>query len=143
MDEIDSRLIALLSEDARQSVTQLSRRLGLARTTVQARLERLERQKVITGYTVRLSTEARSGAIEATVLLQIEPRAAPGVLQRLRNLPQVRKVHTTSGRFDLVVTMTARQMRELDTALDDIGEIKGVRASESLIHLATRLDRGD
>jgi DNA-binding Lrp family transcriptional regulator len=57
-------------------------------------------------------------------------------------LPQVRRVHTTSGRFDLIVTLEATTTQELDETLDRIGEAKGVRSSESLIHLSTKLDRG-
>ena len=70
-----------------------------------------------------------------------EPRSAPAVLDRLRSLPGVEKVHTTSGRFDLLVQITAATTTELDDTLDRIGEARGVRSSESLIHLATKLDR--
>lgn len=140
-DEIDRALIALLQENARLPVATLARRLGLARTTVQARLERLENAGIITGYSVRLSQSARP-ALRATALVSIEPRSGPAVLARLKSLPQVRRVHTTSGRFDLIVTLEAETTEALDETLDRIGEAKGVRGSESLIHLSTKLDRG-
>ena len=76
------------------------------------------------------------------MLLSIEPRAGPAVLARLKSLREVRRVHTTSGRFDLIVTLEADTTAALDDTLDRIGEAKGVRGSESLIHLATKLDRG-
>ncbi|MBS4010802.1 MAG: Lrp/AsnC family transcriptional regulator [Roseovarius sp.] len=140
-DETDRALIALLQENARLPVATLARRLGLARTTVQARLERLENAGIITGYSVRLSQSARP-ALRATALVSIEPRSGPAVLSRLKSLPQVRRVHTTSGRFDLIVTLEAETTEALDETLDRIGEAKGVRGSESLIHLSTKLDRG-
>ena len=140
-DETDRALIALLQENARLPVATLARRLGLARTTVQARLERLETAGVIAGYSVRLSQNARP-ALRATALVSIEPRSGPAVLARLKSLPQVRRVHTTSGRFDLIVTLEAETTEALDETLDRIGEAKGVRGSESLIHLSTKLDRG-
>ncbi|ARE82589.1 Transcriptional regulator, AsnC family protein [Roseovarius sp. EC-HK134] len=140
-DETDRALIALLQENARLPVATLARRLGLARTTVQARLERLENAGIITGYSVRLSQSARP-ALRATALVSIEPRSGPAVLARLKSLPQVRRVHTTSGRFDLIVTLEAETTEALDETLDRIGEAKGVRGSESLIHLSTKLDRG-
>jgi DNA-binding Lrp family transcriptional regulator len=140
-DETDRALIALLQENARLPVATLARRLGLARTTVQARLERLENAGVIAGYSVRLSQNARP-ALRATALVSIEPRSGPAVLARLKSLPQVRRVHTTSGRFDLIVTLEAETTEALDETLDRIGEAKGVRGSESLIHLSTKLDRG-
>jgi len=141
-DETDHALIALLQENARLPVATLARRLGLARTTVQARLERLENTGVIAGYSVRLSQSARP-ALRATALVSIEPRSGPAVLARLKSLPQVRRVHTTSGRFDLIVTIEANTTEALDETLDRIGEAKGVKGSESLIHLSTKLDRGD
>ncbi|MEO3415426.1 Lrp/AsnC family transcriptional regulator [Roseovarius sp. CAU 1744] len=140
-DETDLALLALLGENARMPVATLARKLGLARTTVQARLDRLEGNGVILGYSLRLGSSARP-PLRATVLVSIEPRSAPAVLSRLRSLPEVRRVHTTSGRFDLIVTLEAMTTEALDETLDRIGEAKGVNRSESLIHLATKLDRG-
>ena len=108
---------------------------------MQARLDRLEQTGVIQGYTVRLSETLRA-PLRATALITVEPRAAPAVLTRLASLPQVRTVNTTSGRFDLIVAIEAQSTEELDETLDRIGEIKGVKGSESLIHLSTRIDRG-
>ncbi len=140
LDELDQALIALLQENARMPVAMLARRLGLARTTVQARLERLESSGAIQGYTLRLNAAIRA-PLQATALLSIEPRSAPAVLSRLKTMPGVRRVHTTSGRFDLIVRLEADSTQELDEALDQIGEAKGVKSSESLIHLSTKLDR--
>ncbi len=141
MDETDRALLTQLSADARVSVATLARRLKLARSTIQARIERLEGTGVIAGYTVKLGDQARQGRIRATVLLSIEPRAQPQVLSRLRALPEVERIHTLSGRFDLQVQVAAQTTTALDSVLDAIGEAPGVRSSESLIHLSTKLDR--
>ncbi|GAW36051.1 regulatory protein AsnC [Roseovarius sp. A-2] len=141
IDDTDRNLITLLQDNARLPVATLARRLGLARTTVQARLDRLEQSGVIAGYALRLGQAARP-ALRATALLSIEPRSGPAVLARLKSLAQVQRVHTTSGRFDLIVTIEAETTEALDETLDRIGEAKGVKGSESLIHLATKLDRG-
>ena len=140
LDETDHALIAALSENARLPVADLARRCGLARTTVQARLDRLEQRGVIAGYTVRRGA-ALKPALRATVLISVAPNETPTVLSRLKSMPQVEAVHTTSGRFDLLVTLTADSTEALDTTLDRIGEAKGVRSSESLIHLSTKIDR--
>ncbi|MBK0327868.1 Lrp/AsnC family transcriptional regulator [Rhodobacteraceae bacterium F11138] len=140
IDHTDRDLLALLREDARAPVADLARRLGLARTTVQARIERLETRGIITGYTLRVSDNMKP-ALRATVLVSIEPRSGPTVLGRLKTLPGVEMVHTTSGRFDLLVQVTATTTAELDDTLDRIGEARGVKSSESLIHLATKIDR--
>ncbi|UWQ77774.1 Lrp/AsnC family transcriptional regulator [Leisingera sp. S132] len=139
-DETDQRLVSLLRENARRPVAELARHLGLARTTVQARIERLEATGVITGYTLKSSAAARP-PLQATVLMSIEPRSGPEVLARLRSLPGVEVVHTTSGRFDLLAQVVAQSTSELDETIDSIAEARGVRSSESLIHLATKLDR--
>ncbi|MBN7784599.1 Lrp/AsnC family transcriptional regulator [Ponticoccus gilvus] len=139
-DETDRALIALLSENARASATELSKRLGLARTTVQARIEKLEQSGAIAGYTIRRG-QRLDPAIRATVLIGVEPRATASVLARLKQVKEVETVHTTSGRFDLVAELAAQTTEALDRALDQIGEAKGVRGSESLIHLSTRIDR--
>ncbi len=140
IDETDRALIALLAENARAPVALLARRLDLARTTVQARLDRLESSGVIRGYTLRLADSQRA-PLHATALLSIEPRSAPAVLARLKSLPGVKTVHTTSGRFDLIVGLEANTTEALDDTLDRIGETRGVKGSESLIHLSTKLDR--
>ncbi|WP_306116483.1 MULTISPECIES: Lrp/AsnC family transcriptional regulator [unclassified Roseovarius] len=140
-DETDLALLSLLGENARTPVATLARKLGLARTTVQARLDRLETTGVILGYSLRLGQTARP-PLRATVLVSIEPRSAPAILARLKSLTEVRRVHTTSGRFDLIVSLEATTTEALDETLDRIGEAKGVNRSESLIHLSTKLDRG-
>lgn len=141
MDEIDSALVDLLKQNARMPVATLAQSLGLARSTVQSRLERLERQGVIAGYTVRLGDAADKSTIRATALLQIEPRTLPAVLARLKSVREVVGAHTTSGRFDLIVGLAASSTEALDAALDAIGAAPGVRSSESLVHLSTRIDR--
>ena len=140
MDEIDQRLLSMLAEDARQPAAMLARRLGLARSTVQARIERLERTGMIAGYTLRPGP-ALQPALRATVLISIEPRAGSAVLARLKAMPEVESVHTTSGRVDLIASLAARDTEALDAARDRIGEARGVRGSESLIHLSTTFDR--
>lgn len=113
----------------------------VARSTVQARIERLERQGIIAGYTIKLGQEVTLRRIRATVLLQVEPRTTAAILQRLKAMPEVELAHTTTGRVDLILQATAETTSELDQVLDRIGAIPGVRSSESLIHLSTRIDR--
>ncbi|CUH76448.1 Lrp/AsnC family transcriptional regulator [Tropicibacter naphthalenivorans] len=140
IDETDQALIAALTENARLPVADLARRLGVARTTVQARIDRLVDRGLITGFTLRKGPGLRP-PLRATVLISVEPRATPAVLDRLKALPQVDCVHTTSGRFDLIAQLAAQDTETLDRCLDSIGEAKGVKSSESLIHLSTRIDR--
>ena len=141
MDDLDRKIVALLSGDARISLATMARRLKVARSTVQARLERLETTGVIAGYTVKLGEAARAGRLRATALLEIELRVQPASLQKLKAIPEIERISTTSGRVDLVVQIAANSTQQLDKVLDTIGEIPGVNNSESLIHLTTKLDR--
>lgn len=141
LDELDRKILAQLGTDARMSLAQLARKLKVARSTIQARLERLETTGTIAGYTVKLGEAARTGRLRATVLVAIEPRSLAGVLTRLRGIAEVERVHTTSGRVDLLLQVAAPSTAILDGVLDQIGEITGVRSSESLIHLTTKFDR--
>lgn len=141
MDDLDRNIVALLSQDARMSVAVLARRLKVARSTLQARLERLESSGTIAGYTLRLGESAKAGRIRATVMLAIEPRSQPAILSRLKAMAQVERIHTASGRIDLLVQIVSASTADLDETLDRIGAIDGIRSCESLIHLTTKLDR--
>jgi DNA-binding Lrp family transcriptional regulator len=141
MDDLDRSLIAQLQTDARQSMATLARKLRVARTTVQSRLERLESSGVIAGYTVNLGKDAGRPVIRASVLVSIEPRSQAAILSRLRAMPEIERAFTTSGRFDLLLQVVAHDTAVLDAVLDAVGGLPGVRSSESLIHLTTRIDR--
>ncbi len=141
MDELDRSILGLLGADARMSVATLARRLKVARSTIQARLERLEVSGVIAGYTLKLGEGAREGRLRASVLLTIEPRTQAALLTRLKSSAEVERVFTTSGRFDLLLQIASPNTQVLDQVLDQIGAMAGVKASESLIHLSTKIDR--
>lgn len=141
MDDLDRNILGLLGADARMSVATLARRMKVARSTIQARLERLETTGIIAGYTLKLGEAARQGRLRASVLLTIEPRAQAAILTRLKSVAEVEKVYTTSGRFDLLLQIAAPNTQVLDGVLDQIGSMTGVKSSESLIHLSTRIDR--
>jgi len=137
----DRELLALLGENARMPVATLARRLGLSRTTVQARLERLERDGVIAGYGVRLSEAYQSGLIRAHVLITIAPKSLPMVSAELDAIRQVTMLHSVNGSFDLIAILAASSIAELDRLIDRIGEIAGVERTLSSIILSTRISR--
>jgi DNA-binding Lrp family transcriptional regulator len=141
MDDLDQRLLAALAADSSTSTSRLARRFKVARSTVQARIERMETTGIIAGYTVKLGNVALARRIKATVLVNVEPRETAGVVQRLRAMPEVEIVHTTTGRSDLILQIAADTTTALDEVLDKIGMVAGVRGSESLIHLTTKFDR--
>jgi len=141
LDSLDRQLIALLQADARQSTAELARKLAVARTTVLARLVRLERQGVIVGYTVRLGQDEGNRGVEAYVGISTEPKSARDVTQRLATLPELRQLCSVSGEFDYLALLRADTPARLDALLDEIGAIDGVRKTTTSVVLARRIDR--
>jgi DNA-binding Lrp family transcriptional regulator len=139
--DADRALIALLRQDARASVADLARRLGVSRTTAQSRLERLERSGVIAGYSVRLGDAYERGLVRAHVLVTAEPKLASRVVAELAAVPEVRTLHSVSGSFDMIVIVEAPSIEELDLLLDRIGALEGVDRTMSSIILSTRIER--
>jgi DNA-binding Lrp family transcriptional regulator len=141
LDDLDRRLIALLQADARTSAADLSRQLGVARTTVLARLSRLEKQGVIVGYTVKLAHEEGEQGVEAYVGITTEPKSARLVTARLATLPELRQLCSVSGEFDYLALLRAGSTARLDALLDEIGAFEGVLKTTTSVVLARRIDR--
>ncbi|GAU80355.1 Lrp/AsnC family transcriptional regulator [Bosea sp. 2YAB26] len=141
IDRTDRQLLILLTENARAPVAELGRQLGLSRTTVQSRIERLERRGVITGYTARLSDEHERGQVKAHVLITALTKLAPRVEAELRRIPEVRTLHSVSGHFDMIAIVIAPSIGELDELIDRIGALDGVERTMSSIILSTRVER--
>lgn len=141
LDTTDAALLALLRENARTPTAELARRLQLSRTTVQSRIERLERQGVIAGYSVVVAEEVEAHLVRAHVLITLAPRQSGAIEQALRKIPEVRVLHSVSGPFDLIAIVAAASIGELDTLIDRIGTVDGVERTTSAIVLATRIDR--
>ncbi|MBN9552389.1 MAG: Lrp/AsnC family transcriptional regulator [Alphaproteobacteria bacterium] len=141
LTKAEQALLTLLRADARASTAELARQLGVSRTTVQSRIERLEQRGVIAGYGVRLSRDYEQGLVKAHVLLTVTPKLADKVVRSLEAMPPVRTVHSVSGNFDMIVIVDAPSIRDLDALLDKIGAMDGVERTSSSIILSTRIDR--
>lgn len=137
----DQLLLSLLRENARTSVALLARRLGLSRTTVQSKMERLERDGVVVGYTVRISDSAEQATIKAHVLITVMPKASQRMIVELHRIQEVRTLHSVSGEVDLIAIVAARSVAELDMLIDRIGELDGVERTQSAVILSTKIDR--
>lgn len=140
-DPLDENLLALLIANARLGHAELARRLRVSRTTVQARIESLERRGVIAGYTLRLTDRARAARLHAQVSIVVTPKAAAGVVAALRGDMAVRELHSVSGAFDLLAMIEAPDITALDAAIDRIGALEGVERTQSSIILSTKFER--
>jgi DNA-binding Lrp family transcriptional regulator len=141
-DPLDRQLVALLQANARASTADIARRLGVARTTVVARLARLEQSGVVVGYTCKLGTQAQPDrGVQAFVGITVQPRAGREVVRRLTGFPELRQLASVSGEYDYMAVLRADSTARLDTLLDEIGDIEGVQKTTSSVVLALRVDR--
>lgn len=140
-DDTDRALIALLQSNARDSAANLARKLGVARTTVIARIARLERDKVLLGYTAVLGQDLNDAALHAYVGISVQPRAGRSVEQRLARMPELRQLCTVAGEFDYMALIRAESAARLDALLDEIGSVEGVSRTITSVVLARRIDR--
>ncbi|MEN1959551.1 Lrp/AsnC family transcriptional regulator [Luteimonas sp. MJ246] len=137
----DEALLSLLREDARASTAAIARRLQLSRTTVQSRIERLERMGVIAGYTVRVSDDHERERVRALIMITVFPKQAPGVVQALRLMPGVRALHSVNGAWDLVAMAVVPTIGDMDELTDLIGALDGVERTTSTLLLSTKFQR--
>lgn len=141
MDAIDQKLLTALRENGRASTAELARRVGRSRTSVQSRLERLERRGVIVGYGVRLAPEHDLGAVRAHVMIKVGPKEARTVNAALKAIAQVRVLHSVSGDVDLIAVAATASVAEMDEVIDRIGALDGVERTTSSIILSTKFER--
>ena len=141
LDATDAKLLALLRDDARAPTAELARKLGLSRTTVQSRMERLQRQRVIAGFTITVPDELEAHLVRAHVLITLAPKRSGAIEQALRKIAEVRVLHSVSGPFDLIAIVAAASIGELDALIDRIGGLDGVERTTSAIVLSTRIQR--
>jgi DNA-binding Lrp family transcriptional regulator len=141
MDAIDEKLIIALRDNARASTARLARLVGRSRTSVQSRLDRLEREGVIAGYSVRLAPEHDLGAVRAHVMIKVGPKEVRAVTAALKTIPQVRVLHSVSGEVDLIAVAATAAVAEMDEVIDRIGALDGVERTTSSIILSTKFER--
>lgn len=142
LDDLDRQLVALLQADARASVADLARQLDVARTTVVARIARLERTNVIAGYSLRLGQDVLDASIYAYVGIILAPKYGKDVLKKLDRMPEVQLLCAVSGEYDYVAWLRADSPERLNDLLDQIGALEGVERTTTSIILSRKIDRG-
>jgi len=141
MRDADSKLIDLLRANAREPTASLARKLGLARSTVQERIARLERDGTIKGYTVRIADDVEANRLRAVVMISTDPKQADRVSVELKRMPEVRSLAAVSGSYDLVAQVETDTPARIDVLLDRIGRAPGVARTVSSIILSEKFAR--
>ncbi len=140
LDALDARLLALLAEEPRIGVLELSRRLAVARGTVQARLDKLAARGVVTGYGPEVSPAAIGFSVMSFVTLEISQRYGHrAVTEHLAEIPEVLEAHTITGSGDLLCRIVARSNTDLQRVIDQIVAYEGILRSSTIIALAEQI----
>ncbi|QCI94130.1 Lrp/AsnC family transcriptional regulator [Novosphingobium sp. EMRT-2] len=141
LDDTDERLLALLREDARQSIAHLAKALGISRGQIYSRLSRLEDAGIVAGYTVRLGAAFIGRRVRAHIMIKTMPRFHREVEQALGRLASVQAIHAISGEYDVIAMLETEDNAQLNELIDDIGLLEGVERTTTSVILATKLER--
>jgi len=131
LDAKDQGLISMLRANARASIVELAKGLGVSRATVQNRLRRLEEDGVITGYTVLLGAEIEKPDVRALMSIRADSASEAGVISKLRGNPHVAAVHHTTGRWDLIAEVQTDSLSSFNKIVGVLRLIDGVSATET------------
>ncbi len=136
-DSLDRELISLLRKDGRAPLSKLATILNVSRGTVQNRLDRLLESGALLGFTIRAREDSDPGTIRAVMMIEVEGKSTSQVIRRLRGMPELQKMHTTNGSWDLVAEVLASDLNEFDRVLREVRMIEGVLNSETSILLSS------
>lgn len=136
-DDLDRELIALLRRDGRAPLAKIAEILGVSRGTVQNRLDRMLASGAILGFTVRVRDDAAGTAIRAVMLIEVVGKSTTAVVKKLRGLPELQALHTTNGKWDLVVEIHSKSLADFDRVLREVRMTDGISNSETSILLSS------
>jgi DNA-binding Lrp family transcriptional regulator len=138
MDDLDRTLISLLRHDARLPVATLAADLKVSRATIRSRIDRLEASGIIQGFTIRVREDSTANRVRAVMMIEVEGHRADAILRRLYGFPEVRALHTTNGRWDVVAEIETDTLETFDKLLSTIRLLDGIASTETSILLASR-----
>ena len=138
MDELDNRIISELRHDARVPLSDLAAILNTSRTTLRARIARLQERGDIVGFTVLTRADVMRDPVRGLMMIGIEGRGTERISRQLGGFSEVRAVHSTNGRWDVIVEIGTETLEAFDAVLTRIRRLDGIVASETNLLLKTR-----
>lgn len=137
VDDLDEKLVTLLRHNGRRSISDLALEAGASRATVRARLERLERDGTILGYTVILRADTVDLGVRGIMMIEIQGHVTDKVIRALSGFPEISAIHSTNGRWDLIVELGAATLTDFDGVLRRVRLVPGITNSETSLILST------
>ena len=133
LDVLDARILLALDDDPNSSILQVAQKLGISRNTVHARMQRLERDQVLEGFSYRVTPTSLGYPLVAFVALALSQRDGPEAAEELYAIPEVMEVHFTTGDADLLTRVVAKDTLDLHRITNRILEIDGIQRTNSMI----------
>lgn len=138
MNNTDNKLLNLLKKNSRANITTIAADLSLTRTTVRKKISKLIDNGEILAFTITTKTDLKPAPVRGLVMIEIEGTGAHIIQKKLIALQQVKAVHTTNGKWDIVVDLGTQSLNELDKILTKIRKFSGVKNSETSLFLSTK-----
>ncbi len=136
-DDLDRMLISALRRDGRAPVSRLAKALGVTRATVQNRIDRLLESGALLGFTARVREDYEDDQVRAVMMIEVAGRSTTQVIRSLRGFPELARLHTTNGKWDLVAEIRVARLQDFDRVLRDVRLIDGVLNSETSLLLSS------
>jgi Lrp/AsnC family transcriptional regulator, regulator for asnA, asnC and gidA len=136
IDDLDLKILTELSKDAGISVPRLSKKINVNASVVYSRIKRLLKRGLIKKFTIIINDEALGFTVRSLTGINMDSKLRDNVLNELFKIPEVREVAEVTGRFDILVTMTARSLDEIHQLISEkVGHVEGVQKTETFIEM--------
>ncbi len=136
VDDLDMIILSELSQDANISVPRISKKINVNSSVVYSRIKRLIKRKLIERFTIVVNDRELGYTVKALTGINMDSKMRDNVIEELLKIPEVREISEVTGRFDIIVTMYAKNLDEMHRLISErVGRIQGVQRSESFIEM--------
>jgi len=138
-DNIDLKILSELSNDSSLSVPHLSKKINVNSSVVYSRIKRLIKRKLIERFTIEINNKELGYAVKSLTGINMDSKKRDNIIEELFKINEVREISEVTGRFDILVTMYARNLEDMHQLVSEqIGKIQGIMSSESFIEMKTQ-----
>tara|TARA_Y100000294_G_C8438358_1_gene289700 strand:+ start:151 stop:606 length:456 start_codon:yes stop_codon:yes gene_type:complete len=139
VDNLDLKILSELSDDAAISIPKLSKKIDVNTSVVYSRIKRLLKRKMIERYTIDINEKELGYTVKSFTGINIDSKQRDSVIDGLFEIDGVREISEVTGRFDILVTMHAKNLAEMHHLISEgIGKIQGIIGSESFVEMKKR-----
>tara|TARA_B110000977_G_C10754802_1_gene368319 strand:+ start:89 stop:532 length:444 start_codon:yes stop_codon:yes gene_type:complete len=138
-DSDEYKIIQILKKNARLPISSISHEIGVSRVTVQKKIQKLEENGIITGYTAKLNSDSFSHKVKGWILINAEANKEEKAIKSMMKLPEITGLYTTNGKWDLAAEITSTNLEDFDRTISALRSINGVLETETSLLLSSRI----